>query len=82
MERINGQIKDQEELAKQVLAWITCATRPRTTIELQHALSNEAGESQLDKANILEIKDMVSVCAGLVTIDEESGIIRLIYYTT
>ncbi|CZR64265.1 related to ankyrin [Phialocephala subalpina] len=82
MERINGQIKDQEELAKQVLAWITCAKRPLTTIELQHALSVEAGESQLDEANIPEIEDMVSVCAGLVTIDEESGIIRLVHYTT
>jgi len=38
MERIDSQIKDQEELAKQVLSWITCAKRPLTTSELQHAL--------------------------------------------
>jgi ankyrin repeat protein len=82
MERINGQIKDQEELAKQVLSWITYAKRPLATIELQHALSVEVSESQLDEANIPEIEDMISVCAGLVTIDEESGIIRLVHYTT
>ncbi|TVY27700.1 putative ankyrin repeat protein [Lachnellula hyalina] len=81
MERINGQIKDQEELAKQVLSWITCAKRPLAAIELQHALGVEVGESQLDEANIPEIEDMVSVCAGLVTIDEGSGIIRLVHYT-
>ena len=82
MERINGQIKDQEELAKQVLSWITCAKRPLTTTELQHALGVEVGESELDKENLSEIEDIVSVCAGLVTIDEESGIIRLVHYTT
>jgi hypothetical protein len=27
-------------------------------------------------------EDMVSVCAGLVTVDEESNIIRLAHYTT
>jgi hypothetical protein len=50
--------------------------------ELQHALGVEVGESQLDKDNLPEVEDMVSVCAGLVTVDEESSIIRLVHYTT
>src|SRR5271163_4752842 len=58
MERINGQVKGQEELAKQVLSWITCAKRPLTTSELQHALAIEIGESQLDKENIPEVEDI------------------------
>jgi Ankyrin repeats (3 copies) len=82
MERINGQVKDQEELAKQVLSWITCAKRPLATTELQYALGVEVGESRLDKDNLPEIEDMVSACAGLVTIDNESEIIRLVHYTT
>jgi ankyrin repeat protein len=82
MERINGQVKDQEELAKQVLSWITCAKRPLTTSELQHALGVEVGESELDEENLSQIEDIVSVCAGLVTVDAESGIIRLVHYTT
>jgi hypothetical protein len=82
MERINGQVKDQEELAKQVLSWITCTNRQLTTTELQHALGVEVGESELDEENFSQIEDIVSVCAGLVTIDEESGIIRLVHYTT
>jgi hypothetical protein len=82
MERISGQIKDQEELAKQVLSWITYAKRPLAITELQHALGVEVGESKLDELNLSEIEDIVSVCAGLVTIDEESGIIRLVHYTT
>jgi hypothetical protein len=81
MTRISGQIKDQEELAKQTLGWITCSKRPMTTTELQHALGVEVGESRLDEDNFPEVEDIVSVCAGLVTIDEESGIIRLVHYT-
>jgi ankyrin repeat protein len=42
----------------------------------------EVGESKLDKDNLSEIEDIVSVCAGLVIIDEESNVIRLVYYTT
>ncbi|UKZ78708.1 hypothetical protein TrVFT333_006454 [Trichoderma virens FT-333] len=82
MERIKGQVADQEELAKQVLLWITCATRPLTTTELQHALAVEVGESEFDEENLPQTEDMVSVCAGLVTVDEESKIIRLVHYTT
>src|SRR5438034_9255118 len=82
MERIGGQVTDQEELAKQVLSWITCAKRPLTTSELQHALAVEVGSSELDEENLPQIEDMISVCAGLVTIDQESNIIRLVHYTT
>jgi len=69
-------------LAKNVLSWITCAKRPLTTLELQHAMAVKVGDTKLDEDNIREIEDMVSVCAGLVTIDEESNIIRLVHYTT
>jgi len=82
MERIGGQIPDSQELAKQVLSWITCATRPLTALELRHALAVEINGSKLDGENLPEIEDMVSVCAGLVTVDEESSIIRLVHYTT
>ena len=82
MERIEGQVEDQKELAKQVLLWIACAKRPLTTLELQHALAVEFGELKLDEENLPQIEDMVSVCAGLVTVDEESNIIRLVHYTT
>jgi hypothetical protein len=82
MERIEGQVDDQERLAKQVLSWITCAMRPLTTAELQHALAVEPGDTELGEDNLVEVDDMVSVCAGLVTVDEESKIIRLVHYTT
>jgi hypothetical protein len=82
MERIKRQNGDSPELAKQVLSWITCAKRSLTTLELRHALAVEMGESELDETNLPGIEDMVSVCAGLVTVDEQSNIIRLVHYTT
>ncbi|OBT63922.1 hypothetical protein VE03_05994 [Pseudogymnoascus sp. 23342-1-I1] len=82
MRRIEGQLDGDEKLAKQVLLWITCAKRPLTTVELAHALAVELREVEFDKENLTPIEDIVSVCAGLVTVDEESAIIRLVHYTT
>ncbi|KAF3312792.1 hypothetical protein TWF173_006825 [Orbilia oligospora] len=81
MERIEGQIQDREELAKQALSWIVCAKRPLNTTELPHALAVKPGELEFDEENISPIEYIVFVCSGLVTIDEESKIIRLVHYT-
>lgn len=81
MRRIEGQMEGHTLLAKQVLAWITLAKRPLSPLELQHALAVDAGASELDEGNLSQIDDMISVCAGLVTIDQESSIIRLVHYT-
>jgi ankyrin repeat protein len=82
MKRIEGHDADSEELAKQVLSWITCSKRPLSTSELQHALAVEVGKTELDEENLPQLEDMVSVCAGLVIVDKESSIIRLVHYTT
>lgn len=81
MERIEVQKTGLRDLAKQVLSWITCAKRPLTTLELRHALAVEIAQSGLDIENLPEVEDMISVCAGLVTVDEESDVIRLVHYT-
>ena len=82
MLRIEGQHADQSQLAKLALNWITSAKRPLTTIELRHALGVEPGESAMDEQNLPDIELIVSVCLGLVTVDNESNIIRLAHYTT
>ncbi|KAI9848948.1 MAG: hypothetical protein M1837_005837 [Sclerophora amabilis] len=82
MERIKGQKPGFRELAEKVLCWVTYAKRPLTISELQYALAVEIGEPQLDKENLPEAEEMVSTCAGIVIIDQESNIIRLVHYTT
>jgi ankyrin repeat protein len=81
MGRINGQTEEYQRLATQVLSWITCAKRPLLASELQHALAVEIGEHSLDKDNITPVEIMISVCAGLVIVDEQSEIIRLVHHT-
>jgi ankyrin repeat protein len=82
MERITAQDADGERLAKKVLWWITCAKRPLIIVELQHAIAVKPGKSEFDEKSQPDIEDIVSVCAGLVMVDEESKIIRLVHYTT
>ncbi|KAF3131790.1 hypothetical protein TWF703_007509 [Orbilia oligospora] len=79
--RIKTNDSDPEKIANQALWWIVCAKRPLTTSELQHALAVEIGEPSLDEENLPEIQDIISLCAGLVTVDEESDIVRLVHYT-
>ncbi|KAM0228211.1 hypothetical protein ACHAP5_012006 [Fusarium lateritium] len=82
MERINGQMPGMKILAMKVLSWITCAKRQLTTSELRHALATKTGKFDVDHGDLNTIEDIVSVCAGLVTVDKESSIIRLVHYTT
>ncbi|CAI7651096.1 unnamed protein product [Penicillium pancosmium] len=81
MERIGGQLPDSRLLAEQILTWISCAKRQLSISELQHALAVEIGQHELDEDNIITIADILSVCAGLVTVDKESNIVRLVHYT-
>ena len=81
MGRIESQHTEQAKFAKQVLAWVTYAKRPLTLTEIQHALAIEIGSSFLDEENIPQLDDLISVCAGLITIDERRGVIRLVHST-
>jgi hypothetical protein len=77
MDRINKQEPSRRDLANQVVSWFTCAKRPLNEIELQHALTVEVGDSDLDEDDLVQIDDMTAVCAELVMVDKESDIIRL-----
>ena len=82
IKRIDGQLAEDRSLARRTLSWITYAQRLLTTTELCHALAIEPDDKTLNNDNVYEVDDIVSVCAGLVTVDEESNIIRLVHYTT
>ena len=82
MERIFAQGKESSEMAKRILSWILCARRPLRTLELLHALAVEVSDTEVDEENILDTKTLLTICAGLVTIDEKSDNVRFIHYTT
>jgi hypothetical protein len=59
-------------LAQHVLSWVTCAERPLVKSEVQHAWAvRESDEGELDQDSIPDVDQMVSVCCGLVIIDDE-----------
>ena len=81
MDRIESQAREYSSIAKRVLAWIVCATRPLEPREVQHALADEDGETCFDEKNLFDIEEIIPTCAGLVSVDEKSNIIRLAHYT-
>ncbi|KAI9838332.1 MAG: hypothetical protein M1819_005600 [Sarea resinae] len=84
MGRIRNQNKEDAKLGEMVLSWIAYATRPLSIRELQHALatdSDEAGDD-FDEEALLGQDDIVSSCVGLVSVDPESTLVRLMHYST
>ncbi|KAF5697455.1 hypothetical protein FMUND_15405 [Fusarium mundagurra] len=82
MERINNHKEGQRDITYKVLYWIVHAKRPLSTAELQHAVAVRPGATEIKEKFLIEVEDLISDCAGLVTVDKESGIIRLVHYTT
>ncbi|KAJ4290853.1 hypothetical protein N0V90_010048 [Kalmusia sp. IMI 367209] len=82
MRRIWSQGEEDVALATRVLYWTSYALRPLTLLMLQHAIAIEPGDIFFDDAGIPDEEIMISVCAGLVTVDQESQTIRLVHYTT
>ncbi|KAL4798333.1 ankyrin repeat-containing domain protein [Aspergillus venezuelensis] len=77
--RIESQLPDQLQTAKDALSWISCATRPLTTLELVHALAIEEGLSYLDEDNIPDSDDVVvAACGGLGAAKEAGKCQRLL----
>ena len=82
IERIESQSLDDKSLAKRALCWISYAQRLLTTDELSCALAIGPGDRSLNDDKLYDVEDIASVCAGLVTVDVESRVIRLVHYTT
>lgn len=55
--------------------------RPLTIQELQHALAVHTGTSDFDNDDLIDEEVLISVCLGIVAIEPESGLVRLIHYT-
>ena len=81
MQRIDSQSEGFRTLAKQVLGWLTYAKRLMSITELRYAIATQIGEERFDLDNLADTDELVSVCAGLVLIDESQNV-RLVHYTT
>lgn len=82
LKRIDSQSPDDRSLAKRALCWVSLAYRQLSTPELCHGLAIEPGDKCLNPDNVYDIEDIISVCAGLMTVDDGTNVVRLVHYTT
>ncbi|KAJ6529213.1 hypothetical protein B0H19DRAFT_1041260 [Mycena capillaripes] len=82
MERINRQSEDDRKIALAVLTWVANTKRVLSITELREALAIEPGATSFDPDNLLDINIILSVCAGLIIVEETSSAVRLVHYTT
>lgn len=81
VKRIECQSADLTELAKRTIGWIANAKSPLKVAQLEHALAIEVNSKAFDESNITDINLLSSYCCGLVTVDEQTGYVRLVHYT-
>jgi len=82
MERISQQCRPNVDHAFKVLSWVTFAKRPLKPKELQYAVAITHGMTSVDDDDLTDVEDLLSFCAGIVIIDRESEVVRLVHYTT
>ncbi|KAH6894804.1 ankyrin repeat-containing domain protein, partial [Coprinopsis sp. MPI-PUGE-AT-0042] len=81
-ERILAQGPKQSNLAKLVLLWITHADGEMTIDTLRRAVATCPETYTFEPKRRVPEALLLSVCCGLVAVDEKTKLIRLIHYTT
>ena len=76
MHRINAQKAQFSDLANEILPWIIYACRPLTFEELRQATAAMREHNGVGPDELLDIKSLLYVTAGLVSIDS-IGVVRL-----
>ena len=82
LERIKSQhpqSQAQATLAMNVLLWLSHAKRPLKVSELQHAVAMRPEENGME--DLTDPDFFVHCCFGLVVIDKETSIIRLVHFS-
>ncbi|KAF3934240.1 Ankyrin-1 [Dactylellina cionopaga] len=82
LNRIENQVEGHRNWAYRILSWLLYARMPLRSVELQYALAIRAGDRRIEQRNLPNIREVISLCAGLVTLNQESQIVQLVHYTT
>ena len=81
LQRIENEPRNRRKVAMQSLMWISHAVRPLQITELRHALAIQLGDTHFDEDNLLQTRYVIECCLGLVVVDDESSIVRLVHIT-
>ena len=84
MQRIGAQKPGMRLIAQKALGWVTYAKRLLSVNELRYAIAVQRGHSQFNEEDLSDIDDIVSACAGLITVDQgqDTNTVRLVHYST
>jgi len=81
IDRIKEQGGEKARLGMAALMWISHSERPLQLDELLHALAVEIGSTDLNVEKAPSVETLLSCCLGLVVVNREAPIIRLIHFT-
>jgi len=90
-DRIFGQDKDKDDqdediqtIARAALTWITYAKERLTVEMLLHAIASwlDPELKRIEAEDLIELELLLSSCVGLLILNQEDGVIRLVHYTT
>jgi hypothetical protein len=79
--RIERLPENRRQLGMSALMWISYTKRSLMVTELSEALSIKSGQNTLSVKHCPSASVILACCQGLVTIDQESSIIRLAHYS-
>ena len=79
--RIDCQDLEWKPLAYRTLGWLSSVFRQMNVEELRHALTVKSGDTVLDTETLPAVDILCESCHALVTVDEESRIVRLVHRT-
>jgi len=77
LKRIEIQTKEDINLAMRAITLLTSAYRSLEITELQHALAVSNDET-FDGDDVVPEEVIISVCCGLIVVDEKSKVVRLV----
>ena len=76
--RIKSLPSQRPFLAIRALLWVTYAHRTLTIAELRHAIAVSSDTFKFDRTETVPIETLVSVCCGLLAIEKETNVVRLV----
>ena len=79
--RIESQPQEHFQLGYCTISWIFHPKRSLTVGELREALSVEDGDTRLDRSGHQDIDLILDVCCGMVSVDEQDNVVRLVHYS-
>jgi len=84
MKRIASQDEERQKIATTALTWITYAKERLNVDQLLHAIAVNLDPEikDIETDDLIDVELLLSSCLGLVVLNKEDGIVRLVHYTT